>query len=63
MPMVDKFPAVLREELEIAFQENIDVFNVAQVCNPAKISFLFLTQNTTQPYQGPAKISKRSKDK
>ncbi|KAG0605139.1 hypothetical protein M758_9G034900 [Ceratodon purpureus] len=31
MPMVDKFPAVLREELEIAFQENIDVFNVAQV--------------------------------
>lgn len=32
MPMVDKFPAVLREDLEAAFREDVDVFNVAQVC-------------------------------
>lgn len=31
MPMVDKFPAVLREDLEAAFREDRDVFNVAQV--------------------------------
>lgn len=31
MPMVDKFPTVLRETLETAFQKDTDVFNVAQV--------------------------------
>lgn len=33
IPVVDKFPAVLREDLETAFQGDIEnVFDVALVC-------------------------------